>query len=206
MASRITRCTAAAAVSSIFAERPISLGRRGRVIAIPMASRAWAVGADAGSGAGSCRTSNASQCGASPPSVPPDIMNALASETASRGRPVAPITALFSARVAKPRVKSLTQPLPSVLPSMATMRAGSLMPVSKAARRSGTSSGVAADRRWAVTPTLQSRAPWLQGGWATSAGSRRSGRRLYCGSASKPLWSAWPGRRTAGFQPCLPAP
>ena len=49
-----------------------------------------------------------------------------------------------SAETAKARVKSLTQPLPSVLPRMATIPAGSIRPPPIALSRPETSSGAAA--------------------------------------------------------------
>jgi len=56
-------------------------------------------------------------CGAITPSVPPDMMNSTRAATSAAGRPSACASSVLKALVANPRLKSLTQPLPSVLPS-----------------------------------------------------------------------------------------
>lgn len=68
------------------------------------------------------RTSNTIMCGESAPSVPPDMMIAGLCPGAR------PASRLSRQRTANARVKSLTQPLPSVLPRIATMPRGSMMP------------------------------------------------------------------------------
>jgi len=78
-------------------------------------------------------------CGDSTPSVPPDMMN--------NTRRASPLTRSRSASialyavVAKPRLQSFTQPLPSVLPSTQMMSRGSITPCSISSANPLTSSG-----------------------------------------------------------------
>src|ERR1700722_4157910 len=87
------------------------------------------------------RRANTVMCGDSTPSVPPDITNAMRAST-SRGASLrCDERALHNAATAYSRVKSLTPPLPSVLPSTATMDEGSSAPLSTRAMRPDTSPG-----------------------------------------------------------------
>jgi hypothetical protein len=126
---------------STCARRPICSGLSAGVCARPMASAgpfpepSWV---------GSWARSNTVQCGAIAPSVPPDITR----QTSFARAPRCFSSSSVSARVAKPRVKSLTLPLPSVLPRIATMPFGSMRPSPIAAAMPLTSLGAAAETRW----------------------------------------------------------
>src|SRR3954447_2818828 len=81
--------------------------------------------------AGRCGTSlrvNTVMCGLSMPSVPPDITKAMRCSTSCGDSPSRGASAVHSAATAYSRVKSLTPPLPSVLPRIARMDAGSIAP------------------------------------------------------------------------------
>ncbi len=129
-ASRIAVCTAVI-VSSICTLRPISSGRKLRVWAIPMLRRllspalAWARGASSTS-----LREKTVRCGESTPSVPPDMTKAILSSTSDGGSLRCGDSAWHSAATAYSRVKSLTPPFPSVLPSTARIDAGATLPAS----------------------------------------------------------------------------
>ncbi len=141
-----TKCTAAGssraacaiasrtpvATISTCSRRPRCSAERAGVCATPIAS----AGPPASSS--SSRTSKTVRCGASAPSVPPDItMQILGTAAAGRYRD----SIDWSACTANARLKSLTQPLPSVLPRMATTAAGEIAPASTACRKASVSSG-----------------------------------------------------------------
>ena len=128
-----TKCTSAAcampasaiasrtacAVASICARRPISSGWKSRVRAWPMTS----LGPRPVAGAAAHRV-NTVKCGASTPSVPPDMTSATRCAASSGLMPSCAASQAHQALLAYSRVKSLTQPLPSVLPITATMSSG----------------------------------------------------------------------------------
>ncbi len=126
----------ARAVSSIWAARPSSSGRKARVCEMPTARRfapPFPVAA--------LRRVNTEACGLSTPSVPPDITMATRASTSSGSQPRLGARAWAKARQAYSRVKSLTPPLPSVLPRMATMSRASSVPARSSFVRPDTSPG-----------------------------------------------------------------
>ena len=126
-------------VSSICASRPISSGRKSRVCAMPTLSR-FSLDFSPTLSVARLRVKTV-MCGDSTPSVPPDMTNAMRAST-SRGASLrCEERALHNAATAYSRVKSLTPPLPSVLPSTATMDEGSSAPPSMSAIRPDTSPG-----------------------------------------------------------------
>ena len=126
------------ATASTCASRPRCSWGNGGVRERPIAS------APGASGSSELRASNTRKCGANAPSVPPDMTiqgsSASASSRCTR-------KASCSARVAKPREKSLTRPLPSVLPKTATTAFPSIAPSRMRASSPETSSGALAEMR-----------------------------------------------------------
>ena len=80
-------------------------------------------------------------CGLSTPSAPPDITNAILASTSRGARPRCGASASRNAATAYSRVKSLTPPLPSVLPSTAMISDGATLPLSISAISPETSPG-----------------------------------------------------------------
>ena len=95
----------------------------------PLAAR----GRSSAVGVGCARTR--SGAADSTPSVPPDMTKAILSSTARGASSRCGDSASHNAATAYSRVKSLTPPLPSVLPSTARIVAGSILPVSISAMR-----------------------------------------------------------------------
>jgi len=123
--------TPAATISACSRRPRCSAGRAG-VCATPIARDGPATASS------SSRTSKTVRCGESPPSVPPDITMQIRSTSAGvRYRD----SIDWRACTANARLKSLTQPLPSVLPRMATTDAGAMSPVSMHCRKASASSG-----------------------------------------------------------------
>ncbi|WP_246686435.1 hypothetical protein [Methylobacterium sp. WL30] len=137
-AARIAARTPSA-TDATWARRPTCSGRRSAVWAWPMAS---APGTAASSAS---RTSNTVTCGDRPPSVPPDMTRQ--TRSAASGPACRPSRSR-RARAASPRVQSLTRPLPSVLPKIATIAPGTIRPSAIARSRPETSSGAAVAMRW----------------------------------------------------------
>ncbi len=110
-ASRIAAFTAAATFSTM-AGRPMSSGKSSALIAVPIASR------DCDGGPDFAFLANTVACGVMTPSQPPDQTIGMSAISASLRRPRLASTRrnAWSARM---RVKSLTPPLPSVLPMTA---------------------------------------------------------------------------------------
>src|SRR5262245_16533930 len=92
----------------------------------------------------SSRRSNTVQCGAIPPSVPPDITR----HTSLARAPTCFSSISMMVCIAKPREKSLTFPLPSVLPRTATIPSEWMRPSAIARSMPLTSSGADAEMRW----------------------------------------------------------
>ena len=92
-------------------------------------------------GRSASRRVNTVICGLSTPSVPPDITKAMRCSTSYGVRPSRGASAVHSAATAYSRVKSLTPPLPSVLPRTARMDFGSIAPEPIKAMRPETSPG-----------------------------------------------------------------
>jgi hypothetical protein len=91
--------------------------------------------------------SNTIQCGAMAPSVPPDITRQiLAASSLGRKR----WNNRLKSRFAKPRLKSLTRPLPSVFARTAMTPWGLIRPAAIAVSIPETSSGAAAEIRWTL--------------------------------------------------------
>ena len=94
---------------------------------------------------------NSVACGLSTPSVPPDQTKATRF-AASSGESFSRLAiARVNDSVAKPRVKSLAPPLPSVLPIKATISVGSTTPASISRSSAETSLGLFIASLW--TPT-----------------------------------------------------
>ena len=127
------------ATASTWARRPRCSWGNGGVRARPIAS------ASSAAGSSESRASNTRKCGANAPSVPPDmtIQDSSASPSSRCAR-----KASCTARVAKPREKSLTRPLPSVLPKTATTAAALIDPSFIPASSAETSSGALVEIRW----------------------------------------------------------
>src|ERR1700722_14884076 len=133
-ASACARLTAAA-TSRASASVPTSSGAKSRVTATPKASRfpcAFSEGARV----------NSVACGLSTPSVPPDQTKATRFRTSSGETPRRFARVNEYESVAKPRVKSLAPPLPSVLPIRATISAGLTSPLSMRRSKAETSLGL----------------------------------------------------------------
>jgi hypothetical protein len=119
-------CTASA-VLSICALRPISSGKKSRVCATPITRRRCVL---VGKVAATQQRENTVKCGDSTPSVPPDITSATRWPTSRGEHSRCGLKNWRQLVAAKSRVKSLTQPLPSVLPMTATMCAATSSPLS----------------------------------------------------------------------------
>jgi len=174
-ASRIASRTPAATAST-WARRPSCSGRSGAVCAWPSASAG-------GPDAVPAWRSNTSQCGAIAPSVPPDMTR---QTCAARSRDTNRSSSWVSAALAKPRVKSLTSPLPSVLPKIATMPEGSIRPVPIAASIPAVSSGAAAGIRCTLATRRSEGSAALRGGTAALTRHAPAGRHP---ARRSPPWS-----------------
>ena len=154
-ASAIAAATAFV-VSVSCAFRPISSGRKLRVWAMPILSRLPAGAFCATPLSDSLRVKTVI-CGLSTPSVPPDMTKAIRSSTRiGSGSARYGASATESAEPAYSRVKSFTPPLPSVLPRIARIDAGSIRPASINRVRPETSPGPLVGIR--ITSTEMARA------------------------------------------------
>ena len=133
---------------------PTSSGAKSRVTAIPSASRL----PPAPAGWAALRV-NTVACGLSTPSVPPDHTNAIRLATSSAELPRRRAKASDKEKVAKPRVKSLAPPLPSVFPISATISRGSMVPASIIRSRPETSFGLLISNLW--TPMRMVNSPFF---------------------------------------------
>src|SRR5262249_7064163 len=97
---------------------------------------------------GTSRRTNTVTWGVMMPSVPPDMMNCTRENTSSGVVWSRAASSAAYADVAKPRLQSFTQPLPSVLPSTAITSRGDTVPSSMSLARPPTSSGPAVGSRW----------------------------------------------------------
>src|SRR5262249_45109918 len=98
--------------------------------------------------AGTSRRTKTVTCGVMMPSVPPDMMNCTCEVTASGVVPSRAASSAAYADVAKPRLQSFTQPLPSVLPRTAMTSRAVTAPSSMSLASPLTSSGPAVGSRW----------------------------------------------------------
>ena len=109
------------AIFSTIAGRPMSSGRIGALMAVPMARRAESAGPV------SSLLAKTVACGVSTPSQPPDQTMGISPISASPRVPCLSRTPR-KAVSDRMRVKSLTPPLPSVLPITATISSAAMRP------------------------------------------------------------------------------
>ena len=143
----------ASATASTTAIVPISSGAKARVPARPIARRLPPPAVDARP---ALRVKTVA-CGDSTPSQPPDQTKAIRCPTSSGEQPRCLASISWYESVAKPRVKSLAPPLPSVLPISATIAAGSSTPAAIRRSSSDTSLGAAIATLW--TPDFHDLTP-----------------------------------------------
>jgi hypothetical protein len=141
-ASATAALTAASTIRS-WVMVPSSSGRTRRVLAMPATNPL-----PGRTGPSTSRLTKTVTWGVRTPSVPPDMMNCARASSSERVMPSRAANSAVYAWVAKPRLKSLTQPFPSVLPRTQMMSAGRTVPASSSAVRPLTSSGEAVGSRY----------------------------------------------------------